>query len=841
MKFQGSLFKIKKYIGELTKNKTGNILIIVVMIGACLFIATSAILMKVNVNTNDNNLMNNSENAYLAAKSGIKLLEDVGMDSSFVNKVYSSTGKAAIEMDFQDLGKCDIKIINGTEAEVEDPTTHQKTKYVIAECTGKYDENEFMLRRKLKLNGTPTTVPPSGGAVSPTAAYTQFGSSEKILDGGMDGRADILNHNANIVLKNASTKNPLDSVSCLGSIKFQSSDIFANNIAAGQSFSYDRGIAVKENVYVGANNEVGTLKDDIFAYMVGHAVGGSIKCEGDLILYGFNNDGSKWNGIDRGIGSSNYDSANNKLIAKDFDAIRAGNGSGNKVYLGYSATVAGDNKSYSNVQKQSGAGDIYGRVVVNGDLFISGGTKIYGDIVCTGKVTFENDCWDCRIYGNIYADSVEFKGTGVIGNVFPNKSTITVQNNAKGLKENWWPVHEFVEDTAFLDALKAKGVTLTQKDTVSELSGALGGAGSVAYFNNLISANGNGKRPKTVFPSELASLKDVQFANPACDDATIASYAEGKCRTGNNPWSFSQQDANVLHITKSCAIGQNIELYRTGGKLNYIYIDTAALNQNIDVYLKGGVQIHRSGDGNNYAGIILNDNGGQNRIRLFMGEGSGIKFEGNDASYPGFLVVSDASKNLSAANGFTNLPGTVYADEIDQSKVPNFYIFAEEPADLATNPNAVSTTTISLGQSGYIPGCVLTPYVDILSDGNSNCYINNTKVGYKAPDSTPDPVADYDDTKLPTLGGPAKDANNRPFVYGMLMCNWAKLQGGTLTSVVFNSDLIHDPAVKKHYEDATNGVYFYEGATGGGGGTGGGSGSGGSGVMGYNWVIETIM
>lgn len=794
MKYHNKKSKPVNLIGDLFSNSRGSILALVVMVGACLFIVISAMLLSVNVNTNENRVINNSENAYLAAKSGIQLLEDTGSDSTIINQVYKSIDQEPIVMNFGDLGTCEIKV-KSAEAETTDASGN-KTRMVMAECTGKYEGQTFTLTRKLKLTGTPVGSPATSTDI-PMSAYTQFSSSEVKLDGAMDGHTNILS-DALVKFENASVNNPIDTVNAMGSIHLGNSGILANSLGVGKSIDWTRSV-IKNNVYVGANNDDGSLKDGIFMYAEGSSVGGTIMCEGDLIVTGFDSD---LNGYKGGIGVNNYDTVNNKLIAENFDAIRAGHGDTSKVYIGYQATVADDAQSYTLGKWGNTTGmscNVYGRVLVNGDLYINSTSKIYGDIICTGKVVLDN-YWGYQIYGNIYAKEVEVKlntNADYYGTTtFPNGTEIYALGNIT-----------FANSGITNEEFSSKGIKLyPNQSTISKLIEVSGNfVGAADYFEDIKDDNGGGTdRPTTTFPSELSSLPTVQFANPACDDPSVAALYTGNDSNGGT--------VNALHITKSCRIDQAINL---NGQypINDMYIDTSAYDENIDIYLTGSIT-------RNDAGVIaINDNGGKNRVRIFMEDGSAIKFDGNDSTRPGFLVVSDdaADSNFLSGDGFTSFPYSTMDYKIDQSKVPQLYFFAKEPEDKTQTTNA----TFDIGQAGYIPGYVLTPYLDIISSANSHCYQSNTKVGY-------DPSNDS-----------VKKATNVPFIYGMIMCNWGKFQGGTMTSVKFDDNLINDPVVAQAFQDACAGVYYYGTPSGAGGGTSTPSPSPSSTT--YEWNIDNVI
>ncbi len=810
MNYKSNKKGLLSFIGGLMSNNKGSTLVLVVLVGACLFIVTASLLMSVNVGTNTNSVYNDSEKAYLAAKSGIQLLEDTGGDSDIINEVYSSCDGDAFVMDFDDLGTCTVNVTSTSDPETVDSATGQKTKYVLAECTGEYEGQQFVMTRKIQLKGIPTGDASTSNDI-PTSAYTQYSDEKPFFDGAIDGQVNILSETL-IDLKNAHIEKPIDTINCLGSINLKNSGIVANTLAAGKALYFDKCTA-KENIYVGSEST--DSGDDVFFYGTGSSIVGSISCEGDVIVNDFGA-ATMADTFPKGIGSGNYDIVNDTLISESFAAIKAGHGAESKVYLGYSATITEgeDDISYSAPTPSSNVTTVYGDVLCDGDVYLSGSVHVYGDIVCSGKVTVASPGWGLKIDGNIYANEIDFQGQQWPANMpetFTGGADLYAQTSIV-----------FANSACTPEALSENGVNIHPNDSstalVSELGRIVGNfVGAADYFDAVLEKNAGGIRPTTKFPDSLSSLPIVQFEEPACDDESVAKYITGNNSAGGN--------AQVLYITGSCCV--DLPLALNGYyPINYLYIDTSKYNTDIDIYLTTDITTADGGF------ILVNDNGGQNLIRIFMESGSSINFTNSDTDFSGILPVAGTLDdyvpyNFSAENGFTDFPNSAMDYRVDQSKVPNLYIFAKEPAD-KTDPAATSSVDINIGVSGYIPGYTLTPYADIISASNSHCYVSGTKVGYKADDET------------------TKDSTNIPFFYGMLMCHSAKLEGGTMTSVKYNDELDTDSRVLDNFARATAGVFYYdkpdgEDTDGDGIPDGGSTPSGDSGVGGFNWEIEKII
>ena len=76
-----------KILTALRHNNRGSILATVVVIGAALFMITMALLSTVSNTANVSESVDNSDNAYLAARSGLTMLVDKGADTNFAQKM----------------------------------------------------------------------------------------------------------------------------------------------------------------------------------------------------------------------------------------------------------------------------------------------------------------------------------------------------------------------------------------------------------------------------------------------------------------------------------------------------------------------------------------------------------------------------------------------------------------------------------------------------------------------------------------------------------------------------------------------------------------------------------
>jgi hypothetical protein len=189
----------------------------------------------------------------------------------------------------------------------------------------------------------------------------------------------------------------------------------------------------------------------------------------------------------------------------------------------------------------------------------------------------------------------------------------------------------------------------------------------------------------------------------------------------------------------------------------------------IDVLLKSGNGINIGPDSTQHTGsIIINDYGGEGRVRLFMENGTFLTMGSvNNADKPCIYVVDSSYKD--ASDILTNPPTNVLDYRLTRQRVPQFYIFGPDSARLA-DEGGVANINIDVGQAGSIPGYILMPDVDFKAHPGSHWFRDGSTVG-----QDPDNPANVLQTNYP------------PF-YGMLMCNSLQFDGLT-TFVKFDKRL----------------------------------------------------
>jgi cytoskeletal protein CcmA (bactofilin family) len=773
-----------KRLRDRFKDESGSALVTVVILGAAILIVVMALLSTVNTTNIINRNVDNSENAYLAARSGITMLTDAGADKDFAAKLVNSIDNASpIEMDFGDVGKCKVYVKDAGQDTDPNGIIIKKVK---VECTGIYDSSEFTLSRYLTIKQTGTV----NNSELKTCAYTHFGDGDMVIDGGIEGNVNIIG-SGHITNEKANEDHPMHDVVCANELVLTNSGSVYDLIASGK-YLYLGAVTVNTEVYVGSylrdenDKKLDELRDDIYCYLDTSRVNSVVRCEGVTILGG-----------SASINESNANASNTDVINPDQKAIL----SGGDLYLGYtlpstSADTYKTGDSYKNpdstvntslgLSTNNAGQDIYGSIVSGGDINIASTAKIYGDIIAKGDVNLNTNC---TVYGKIYAGGNVTFSSGLntsISGAFPNSDDRviyaggTITMNSPNIHKSDFEIHE-------------------NASLVPNYSTYFNGSDFVAaasYFNDQYEST---PKPTTNIPSRLYSLPETRQSDTNsvmvtqtcwyCTDPTycpldmsqtcwwcsdydgspywvdvswgrqhvqhqgVAAHQVHQVATTDPPtYQDVVTDVKKVHITSDTRLVGDINLPTDEYKL---YIDCSpqdgsSTGQNIDILLQGNITIGNGG------GIFINDNGGQNQIRIFMTEGSSISMQsGYGATYKGMYVISDDDADID----MDSLPSNSNGSCIDINKVPQLYIFGEE---------GVNNITLDVGTYGYIPGYVLTPYIDVQTSSNAHCYVNGSTLGK--------------DPTNPSSDSPA----NYPFFYGMLMCNSLQFNQGTNTFVKYD-------------------------------------------------------
>lgn len=794
-------------------NKKGNILSVVVVIGAALFITTLAILSTVNGTTEVKHKVENGENAYLAARSGMRMLVDAGKDSSFASKLVNAAGNSTpIKMNLGEFGNCDIKVSDLKDASLSDGTVY-KTAQV--ECTGNYEGSSFKLTRFLKFKQTGT----ENKSELKTNAYTHYGDGDVNIAGGIEGDVIIIGE-GKVTSSNATGLNKMHKVVCSNEIDLTNSGCTYELIAAGKHLTL-RDATIETEIYVGSNKYVDNkftdeLNDNIF-FGIGNesqtTVNSFIRCEGVTVIGGTTD-------VNKGF----YDGDIEVDMGGSPDAVI----SGGDTYIGYRvkdpATYAPGNgykdptstvDTSVGLQKYNDCQNIYGNVVSGGNVVISGTGTIYGDIICNKNVIIQDNC---AIKGNIYAAGDVIFESGVscaTSAMFPNGSASTINlggnvlNSAANIKESELVISKSTPVPMLGNYFDGSDYVKAAEYFSNEYSGSPKPNTNIPAYLNTLEALTPGY---TIVPTyrECTGCNDLSFYEQSTTEKCTTAWS-GVCNPTNFPsyylngWQHIEHfkwihknhsviesmtkvpvgggdvsGSQEIHITTSTKLTGDFLLDHQGDK---IYIDTSETGDNIDILLEGTITL------GNAAGIYVNDNGGENQVRLFMTEGSGIKMAGTwGGTYPNFYVVSDAHKDVD----ISGLPQQITSDVYDVSKVPQFYVFGEQ---------GKSNINIDLGNYGYLPGYILMPDVSIKGSTTAHSYIGGSIPGR--------------DPNNPTN----KSTTNYPFFYGMVMCNSFDFEAtGAQTFVKYDTRL--DPPdgstekseVRKKFDSALkrDNVMFYD-------------------------------
>ena len=813
MKKQISFFSTKhrllKSLGRIMRDESGSILALVLVLCSALLIIMSMLITSVVATTDVNKNVDYSENAYLAARSGITMLAEAGADSSFAGNIIASVGNSQpIKMDFGSEGRCEAYVKDAGDSQDANGVIYKNVK---VECTGYYENNSFKLTRFLKLKQ-------SGSLQNnelKTCAYLHYGDGDMYIDGGIEGDIIIMGK-GHLSNAKANDDHHMYNVTCANELEVYNSACEYDVVAIGKYLVLGE-TKVHKEVYVGADKrdendaDTGELNDDIYCYLHGSKLESILRCEGVTIIGG-----------DASINDSNAKrDASGNIIQGDGAAGKGANNpdqnailSGGDLYLGYN--IQGENfsgyhtgDSYKNpastVNTMAGltGGDsasqrIYGSVVSGGDVYIASTAEIFGDITCKGDLTISANC---VIHGKIYAGgNVHITGSvnASLSQVFPDSRIIqaggTVTMDSPNIHKS-----DFGTDYENLSAVPDYSVYFNGTDFVQ----------AAAYFKDKYNS---APKPTTNIPTGLYSLPETrQTSDPqVVEKQYLCNWCDEMVRdmtqlcTGNNcpqtdenkslgywvwddvsnPWwphwehkqhmGLNQHQPHMksydppqfetvinsvdqMHITSNARLVGDFNFTASNQKL---YIDTspqpgdgenpATPGNNIDILLQGNITLDNEG------GIFVNDYGGQYQIRIFMTEGSSIRMNyGNGGAHKGIYVISDADKDID----MSALPSNANANCIDVTKIPQLYFFGQE---------GINNITLDVGNYGYIPGYVLMPFVDVEAGSNAHVYTTGSTVGH--------------DVNNPSQ----KTDVNYPFFYGMLMCNSLTFNEGTNTFIKYD-------------------------------------------------------
>jgi hypothetical protein len=839
-------FFFRRLYNTLQKGK-GSILTTVIIISAVVFILATALLSVVN-NTNTVNLsVDNSEKAYLAARSGITLVGEAGADTSFAQKLYDSKLDKGTTLDDSNAitftlddpddnvdGNVTLCKLWAVDAGTDTNSNGELIQILELKCTGISGGKEFTLTRKINLTQKGVSKKTE---INPTA-YTHYGNGDIKIVGGIEGDVIIIG-DGNVYNTQATLTNRMHNLVCTNQLELENSSSVYESIATGKHLILNGSARVDENVRVGSYalddnlQFTDTLYPNIFASIQNSDVGGQVICEGTTILGNSaciysNNAKSTVNITDPD--ASPYNANGTYMWNTIYDVERKADGSskdavlsGGPVYIGYFAK-ASDNYQVGTTPPADGAGAgmvICGNVVANGDVYINATCTIYGDIIANGNVYFQSGANGAVVHGNIYAaGNVEFNQNTTTSSTFPNSSSqvfaggdVTTINTYNG-----WP--ELVASSS-----SNLGASVPKMSTFSGnyMTGA------AEWFKSNYEGS---PKPTTTFPytkfdsaPRIDATQTVENTvtceqwnpQPGCTyqvEATGEACHSWDC-TDLSHWSPNPDDTSVcywcpvhnqlgehqkmthtapvvglgyyyhpthqltvseevtgggIHITETCVLEGDFNLNNLN---DILYFDCTpdtpgGQAKKIDVLLKQGNSI-KIGSSWQPGSIIINDYGGEGRVRLFMEQDTALTMGDNNQNVrPGVYVVDSASKD--ATDLLSNPPTSVYDSRLTRQRVPQFYIFGPDSAKLAESGTSANIT-ISVGLTGSIPGYILMPDVDINANASSHPYQDSTVVGQDP--SNPENTSD----------------GNYPAFFGMLMCNSLDFAGNNTTFVKFDKRL----------------------------------------------------
>jgi hypothetical protein len=877
-------------LNRLLKNKDGSVLITVIMVSAVVFILTVALLMRVNTSIQLNQQANYNESAYLAAKSGLSVLEDKSnSDNTFAGNVFLSaktSNPKPIVMDMGDLGTCEIRLTELSSVTEDDVTT----KVMDVECKGIYEGSEYTLNRKLTMTSTTTTSDTSAGEFKP-AGFRSYADGNVTANGSVTG--DSITHgDATLFISNTKKESPMGRVIAKNSVYAGVGNVptYVKLIAAGKSVTAGQ-LYVKSDVYVGnydSNTDDGYVQDACLYVRNYLLTQGTVKVDGDVIVAGRTD-----------IYSDNTDYSDKLDIQKGSNPSRKGSmtaaaitARGN-VYFGYSVDCDSDGAvkytdTYDSAGNKTGSEhsvpqkysvwenmQVFGSVYSGGDVYLSGNAIIYGDVIAAGNVYV--DGYNVKIYGNIYAGGNDSTVTRTVNGTTKTGFSVVLSGDwgvydTNGLFKNFTgntekhQIHA-ASNVYVGDTPTYYNYTISENESsMDKMSTFVGDYAQGAYNVNAILGDDHDE-PDVNTPSD--SDLPVVDSNFTSDYDTINNvyttkkilYQDGSTSNLSNLESDSNKIAAVsyyvgnhsdsdignynqynrehmIYISSSCKVilsnasvtESGTDITCDGGYQGSLYIDTSRYGQDIDVHLYGSLNPKLPNS------IIVNDNGGQNMVRIFMHKGSVLNV-GNPGNRSIWLATNNDYSKIATSTGSVDdfnqnttlsealatpeeymhvMPNLTYekldcvpvGDDTDDARTAMLFIFSEDIGETSGEKNTTCTWAdgternytclIDTGSKGTIPGYILAPYAMVYSKSNAS------EAQYQG-------GAD-DETKI--------TKSRYPSIYGMLLCNYSNfnLQGETF--IKYDTDLDkngkdgEEPSdTYKMYLKATNGVMDTGGGT----------------------------
>jgi hypothetical protein len=428
---------------------------------------------------------------------------------------------------------------------------------------------------------------------------------------------------------------------------------------------------------------------------------------------------------------------------------------------------------------------------------------VYGDIYSGGTVYSQGG----KVKGNIYCKS--FKGTGTLAQLFSldgSSKTIYAVDDVTDSSKKTDLTDAEKTNTDYHIVVGDAAKSVCQNKGIYDVVNSNAKSNFKSYTEGILTA------PKTKIPtSTLVDGFSVNVDNLPVIKADTLSIVDGDSvlkqafpatATGTNFTALYYQAGwtNMLYIKKSCVLEGDFQ--------ENMYIDTSALDQDIDIFVKGKVSTTGTTPwGTDWkGGIAINDDNGTHRVRIFLLSGSsmdistgrGIWTVGDNVDYGHGILAEDVTQ-VEASLDFN--PSNSYYDceanfNMDYSKVGRYYIFAEDDPATGTYKRPELTT----GTNGAIAGYVVAPSLNVNGP---------TSLGHQ-----------YKDGKEITR-------TSYPSFYGMLMCHKASFDAWASTWVKYDPRMV-DPdtlgltgdaltaaqteytRIHKQFSDDTKGIIVYD-------------------------------
>lgn len=353
---------------------------------------------------------------------------------------------------------------------------------------------------------------------------------------------------------------------------------------------------------------------------------------------------------------------------------------------------------------------IYGNVYVNGDFHISNFKKctIYGNIYATGEIKSLNgpDAIEAKKWKSVDSEGNEiWLGGKRLENLAESAFALAIQDST------WVSQADIEKEVGERNLRVATLPTLAHKDIQNFLGNDVGGFGftegenvyrdgSDYYCVLRVTQNCEIKGTPTDF------IDSLQIWN---DDETVTTRTSELKDSAGNP------------------------IRCNGGGFVSLFLDASnlAAGKTLDVVISG--EWFMQHPHSKPVRIYVNDNDGQNTVRLFLRKGTDLRLYHTQAYVPNSAVSNITGQNLAMETVAGAIPGVQYDKET--ITVPRLFIFSEGEllygSSYVPNPKINDDESVMpyiyVDQGSSFQGYILTPLAKFEAKPNSN-YLLKGKV-----------------------------------------------------------------------------------------------------------------